>query len=193
VGAWLHSFFQPAQHRPAKHHHHYPAATQFGVLTQNVRDFKNQDQTQEQWMAGWKLAIKGKKLYYIALHETHVTSTHEAERLASKWSRCWGLQHDPAAPLSFWTVTSSKAGGVAILLHPSLERALGWLRAGGGSSRRRTIHTHHVARAKRDQCICTKQTDRTRRLLYVDVGTRRRAPAAEHDRGRLQLRPRQRD
>jgi hypothetical protein len=63
IGPWLHSFFDPGptdgqSQIPGT----YPKDSTVGVLTQNVRGFKQQDYNQDAWMAGWKATVQGRKI-----------------------------------------------------------------------------------------------------------------------------------
>jgi exonuclease III len=120
LGAWLHSFYDPPERSSSPVRNKYPQQATTGILTQNVRGFKTTNRTQAVWMDGWKSRIDGKKIQCIAAQETHITSQAEAERLENHWCRVWGRKPDLLRPLTFATITPSKAAGVAFFLHPSL-------------------------------------------------------------------------
>eukprot|EP00644_Phytophthora_capsici_P017933 jgi/Phyca11/126326/e_gw1.62.233.1 len=55
------------------------------------------------------------------IQETHVSSPSEVVELSEAWTRLWGRQHVRNGPqLSYWSVSETKKGGVAILLNPTV-------------------------------------------------------------------------
>lgn len=54
----------------------------------------------------------------VAIQETHVQEG-EAVQMSQAYHAAWGFNHN-ATPLSFWSETSNRAGGVALLLNPYL-------------------------------------------------------------------------
>jgi ribonuclease HI/exonuclease III len=110
-------FFQLKDDQPTRRRDRYHARVTQGLLTQNVRGFRRHSSNRETWMAGWKAKIHGNSLAYILLQETHVSSHKEAADLQRLWAHMWG-RTDSTDILSFWSVTTSRVGGVAILLNP---------------------------------------------------------------------------
>lgn len=90
-----------------------------GILTQNVQGFTSQNTTRSTWMASWKRNIQQIPTAYILLQETHVNSADEALTLTRQWASQWGHTHDESNPLSYWSVSNDRKGGVAILKHPN--------------------------------------------------------------------------
>lgn len=86
LAAWLNVFSEPSSQLTARAQA-YPHHATIGLLSQNVRGFTSQGDTQDQWLTGWKRLLDGRRVLCIALQETHVTSSADAIRLEQKWSR----------------------------------------------------------------------------------------------------------
>lgn len=90
------------------------------ILTQNVAGFRKHDESIDKWFQNWKSNQYVPKLDVICLQETHITSSAQAKKMEHWWLRVWGLTQSPQT-LSFWTITDSPKGGVAILINPFCE------------------------------------------------------------------------
>uniref|UniRef100_A0AAV1UH13 Endonuclease/exonuclease/phosphatase domain-containing protein n=1 Tax=Peronospora matthiolae TaxID=2874970 RepID=A0AAV1UH13_9STRA len=79
-------------------------------------------------MKAWRRTPVSSRPLAWCIQETHVTSVEEEAELRQEWRRLWGKHHDSSqAPMSFWTVGSSKTSGVTILLTPTAAtRAVAW-------------------------------------------------------------------
>lgn len=86
-------------------------------LTQNVRGFKQENQFG--WLRAWRrIPVRERPVAWL-LQETQISSEDEASTLEEAWKQLWGKQNEKDGPrLSYWSVHSSKVGGVAILLNP---------------------------------------------------------------------------
>ena len=85
------------------------------IKTQNVRDFR--DKSRGRWLNAWRRTpVVHLPLAWI-IQEAHVCSQSEVEELTSAWARLWGQLPRPDSPvLSYWSVSDTRAVGVAILL-----------------------------------------------------------------------------
>ena len=92
---------------------------QHRIETQNVRGFI--DKTRSQWLAALqRTPLRARPLTWI-IQETHVHSHTDVDQLVAAWARLWGRSHgNLVPPLSYWSVGSSAAGGMAILLSPAV-------------------------------------------------------------------------
>ena len=87
------------------------------VKTQNVREFKTAARTS--WFEAWRRLPMDQRPIARCLEETHVDSGETALELHDDWKRRWGQpQHVTGSPLSYWSVSTGKTGGVDILLDP---------------------------------------------------------------------------
>ncbi|CAI5747525.1 unnamed protein product [Peronospora destructor] len=75
-------------------------------------------------MAAWRHAPRKTRPDIWCIQETHVATQGEADNLDREWRRLWGLSTaDPASPLSYWSLGTRHAGGVAFLLTPAMARS----------------------------------------------------------------------
>ena len=75
-------------------------------------------------VAAWRNAPRKTRPDIWCLQETHVATQDEAEDLNRDWNWVRGLStEDPASPLSYWSLGTRQAGGVAFLLTPDLARS----------------------------------------------------------------------
>ena len=71
-------------------------------------------------MSAWRSRPACDRPQAWCIQETHVKTSEEAQELCLTWARMWGKHRDGGhPPLSYWSVGSSRLGGVAILLTPS--------------------------------------------------------------------------
>ena len=92
------------------------------VDTQNVRRFKTAARTS--WFEACRRLPTGQRPIDRCLQETHVDNGETALELQDDWKRRWGQpQHVTGSPLSYWSVSADKTGGVAILLDPQRTAA----------------------------------------------------------------------
>ena len=91
------------------------------IVTQNVRGFTSK--SRPVWMAAWHHALRKSRPDIWCLQETHVATQKKADTLECEWRRLWGLSTtDPASTLSYWSLGTRQAGGVAIILTPDMAR-----------------------------------------------------------------------
>jgi exonuclease III len=87
------------------------------LVTQNVRGFT--EVSRRKWLSAWRRTLVRNRPMAWLIQETHMSSQEEADWARQEWSRVWGTQsRDGDKPLSYWSIHTAKAGGVAILLTP---------------------------------------------------------------------------
>jgi exonuclease III len=90
--------------------------------TQNVRGFSAE--SRRKWMGTWRRTPVSQRPQAWFLQETHVGSDEEANELAEMWKNMWGQKHNSnSSKMSYWSIDDTRAGGVAILLHPDAAAA----------------------------------------------------------------------
>jgi exonuclease III len=74
------------------------------------------------WMGSWQTRMHGNAIHVICIQETHVASEGEVAEVAALWARMWGRRAEDDLQLSYWSVSTARAAGVGILLHPDAAR-----------------------------------------------------------------------
>jgi hypothetical protein len=90
----------------------------FSCLTQNVNGFGADDAHRDEWMRTFKKDDSHGRLDVVFLQETHV-DVDDVEFMARLHATAWGYRTGPGCPkLSFWSPSTGKKGGVAVLVGP---------------------------------------------------------------------------
>lgn len=85
------------------------------IVTQNVRGFR--EQVRLNWLSAWREMPVRDRPEAWCIQETHVSTPEAAADLEQNWRRLWGKAAVATTdPMSYWSVGTASAGGVAILL-----------------------------------------------------------------------------
>lgn len=99
------------------------ARSSIHIITQNVCGFKRGNRLK--WLRAWKRQGNQADNTIWCMQETHITDREEIEELERYWRAIWGVGPGDQAQYTFWSLGTTKKGGVGILLHPHKARAAG--------------------------------------------------------------------